>query len=54
MTEITFPRDGLTPEQETFCVYCQRDYKTPQRLRTHVLKVHPATIRAAVYMKEDA
>jgi hypothetical protein len=51
--KLTFPRDGLTPAQETFCVYCQRDYKSPQRLRTHVLKTHAATWRAAAYMKEE-
>lgn len=50
---MKFERDGLTPETETFCVYCQRDHKTPQRLRTHVLKAHPATYRAAVYLNED-
>jgi hypothetical protein len=50
---VKFERDGLTPETETFCVYCQRDYKTPQKLKTHVLKIHTATHRAAAYMNED-
>ena len=41
-------------QEETFCYYCQRDYKTPKQLRTHVLKIHPATYRAAAYLKEDS
>lgn len=34
---------------ESFCVYCQREYRTASRLRTHVLRRHADTIRARAY-----
>jgi len=28
---------------ETFCIYCQREYGTPQALRKHIERQHPGT-----------
>jgi hypothetical protein len=28
---------------ETFCLYCQREFETPRRLADHVLTKHPGT-----------
>lgn len=27
--------------KETFCLYCDKEYGTPKKLQTHVLKKHP-------------
>lgn len=40
-------------EEETFCIYCQKEYGTPRKLRRHVLKVHPGTYRAEVYLEDE-
>jgi hypothetical protein len=42
----------IAAAQETFCVYCQRDYRSPQRLKTHVITHHPLTHRALAYQQE--
>lgn len=38
-------------EDETLCIYCQREYDSPGRLRTHVLRMHPGTYRASAYLQ---
>ncbi len=30
-------------EEETFCIYCQKEYSTPKKLRIHIDKKHPGT-----------
>lgn len=40
---------GCDPRGESFCIYCQHEYRTVNRLRTHVLSKHADTIRAAAY-----
>lgn len=30
-------------QDQTFCIYCQKDYKTPWKLRNHILKMHEGT-----------
>lgn len=30
-------------ENESFCIYCQHDYETPQKLRRHIEKKHHGT-----------
>jgi len=29
--------------KETFCIYCQQDFKTPKKLQGHVHKKHAGT-----------
>ena len=37
---------------EVFCIYCQKEYRSPGRLRHHVLRIHPGTYRAIAFTKE--
>lgn len=38
--------------EETLCLYCQREYASPNRLRLHVERLHKGTYRAIAYAKE--
>jgi len=29
--------------EDDFCLYCQREFRTPQGLQIHVARVHPGT-----------
>lgn len=33
----------MTILEETFCLYCQRKFSSPRRLRDHILTKHPGT-----------
>ena len=37
---------------EVFCLYCQHEYTTPNRLRGHVLRKHQDTYRANAFLEE--
>lgn len=39
-------------EVETFCVYCQKEYASPDNLNRHVLRQHPGTYRANAVTEE--
>lgn len=32
--------------KDTFCIYCQEEHETPQKLQEHVTQVHPGTYAA--------
>jgi hypothetical protein len=35
-----------TVDRQTFCIYCQQDFKRPSDLAWHILKKHPGTYAA--------
>lgn len=39
----------MSDEEETFCIYCQKEYASPDNLKRHVLTKHPGTYRATAY-----
>ena len=36
---------------EVFCLYCQREFKSPKNLQRHVREQHPKTYAAATIQK---
>lgn len=42
-----------TQSNETFCIYCQKQYQSPQNLKRHVLLNHPGTYRYWAYIYEE-
>lgn len=38
---------------ESFCIYCQKEYGTPNKLDRHLLKAHKDSIRANRIVKCD-
>jgi hypothetical protein len=37
--------------EDTFCLYCQKEFHTPKKLQNHIAKKHPNTY--AAYSIED-
>jgi hypothetical protein len=33
-------------DEQTFCIYCQREYGTFSKLKAHLRRVHPGTYAA--------
>lgn len=32
--------------KQDFCIYCQKEFKTPEKMQEHVLEEHPGTYAA--------
>lgn len=43
----------MTIERETFCIYCQSEKGTPEKLTRHLTRTHPGTY-ADVAMRRAA
>jgi hypothetical protein len=36
-------RDKIKDDDQTFCLYCQKEYASPRNLRIHIEKKHPGS-----------
>jgi hypothetical protein len=39
--------------EDTFCIYCQREYQTHRRLVTHIKRMHPQTYAYYSFVPEE-